>query len=62
MAEVLLEKEVIFKDNLEEIFGMRPFDKATDATEKAQAKAPSHPEAAEIPTDHEITNQPEHDK
>lgn len=62
LAEVLLEKEVIFKDNLEEIFGMRPFDKATDATEKAQAKAPSHPEAAEIPTDHEITNQPEHDK
>src|SRR5690606_38526929 len=46
LAEVLLEKEVIFKDNLEEIFGMRPFDKATDATEKAQAKAPSHPEAA----------------
>jgi len=27
LAEVLLSKEVIFKDNLEEIFGKRPFDK-----------------------------------
>lgn len=27
LAEVLLEKEVIFKDNLEKIFGRRPFDK-----------------------------------
>ncbi len=27
LADVLLEKEVIFKDNLEKIFGKRPFDK-----------------------------------
>jgi cell division protease FtsH len=27
LAEVLLSKEVIFKDNLEEIFGKRPYDK-----------------------------------
>ena len=27
LAEVLLEKEVIFKDNLQEIFGKRPFEK-----------------------------------
>jgi cell division protease FtsH len=27
LAEVLLDKEVIFKDNLEKIFGSRPFDK-----------------------------------
>lgn len=27
LAEVLLEKEVIFKDNLEKIFGKRPYDK-----------------------------------
>ena len=27
LAEVLLEKEVIFKDNLEKIFGKRPFEK-----------------------------------
>jgi len=26
LAEVLLEKEVIFKDNLEKIFGKRPFE------------------------------------
>lgn len=32
LAELLLEKEVIFKDNLEEIFGSRPFGK--EATEK----------------------------
>ncbi len=29
LAEKLLEKEVIFKENLEEIFGKRPFDKET---------------------------------
>jgi ATP-dependent Zn protease len=27
LAEVLLDKEVIFKDNLEKIFGKRPFEK-----------------------------------
>ena len=27
LAELLLKKEVIFKDNLEEIFGKRPFKK-----------------------------------
>lgn len=33
LAEVLLEKEVIFKDNLREIFGKRPFDKEEDIKE-----------------------------
>jgi cell division protease FtsH len=36
LAEVLLEKEVIFKDNLEKIFGKRPFksnDTSTDEEE-----------------------------
>jgi len=33
LAEVLLDKEVIFKDNLEKIFGKRPFDKAKKITE-----------------------------
>jgi cell division protease FtsH len=32
LAEVLLEKEVIFKDNLEKIFGKRPFDKKEEDT------------------------------
>ena len=35
LAEVLLTKEVIFKDNLEEIFGKRPFDKADSKETKA---------------------------
>jgi cell division protease FtsH len=30
LAEVLLEKEVIFKDNLEKIFGKRPFEKVIE--------------------------------
>ena len=35
LAEELLEKEVIFKDNLENIFGERPFQKKEiDATEE----------------------------
>lgn len=33
LAEVLLEKEVIFKDNLEKIFGKRPFVKEVAQTE-----------------------------
>ncbi len=32
LAEVLLDKEVIFKDNLEKIFGKRPFDKKEKGT------------------------------
>jgi len=35
LAEVLLEKEVIFKDNLEKIFGKRPFDKENEEQELA---------------------------
>ena len=36
LAEVLLTKEVIFKDNLEEIFGERPFKKAADKESKTK--------------------------
>ena len=36
LAEVLLTKEVIFKDNLEEIFGKRPFDK--EESKEAKSK------------------------
>ena len=32
LAEVLLDKEVIFKDNLEKIFGKRPFEKEERVT------------------------------
>ncbi|HAX14516.1 MAG TPA: peptidase M41, partial [Leeuwenhoekiella sp.] len=34
LAEVLLDKEVIFKDNLEKIFGKRPFEKTQEAEVK----------------------------
>jgi cell division protease FtsH len=37
LAKRLLEKEVIFKDDLEKIFGKRPFDK--DLAEEANAAA-----------------------
>ncbi|SHH29382.1 ATP-dependent zinc metalloprotease FtsH [Winogradskyella jejuensis] len=36
LAEVLLEKEVIFKDNLEKIFGKRPFEKTTLVSEEEE--------------------------
>lgn len=35
LANVLLEKEVIFKDNLEKIFGERPFEKPEEVTRTA---------------------------
>lgn len=33
LADILLDKEVIFKDDLERIFGKRPYDKEKDKTE-----------------------------
>lgn len=38
LAEVLLEKEVIFKDNLEKIFGKRPFEKEAPFINKEDIK------------------------
>ncbi|WP_396601812.1 ATP-dependent zinc metalloprotease FtsH [Algibacter sp. R77976] len=38
LAEVLLEKEVIFKDNLEKIFGKRPFEKEHALSSKETQK------------------------
>lgn len=38
LAEVLLEKEVIFKDNLEKIFGKRPFEKEIPLSTKEKIK------------------------
>ncbi|XMO87228.1 ATP-dependent zinc metalloprotease FtsH [Algibacter sp. AS12] len=38
LAEVLLEKEVIFKDNLEKIFGKRPFEKEVALNTKETIK------------------------
>jgi cell division protease FtsH len=36
LAEVLLDKEVIFKDNLEKIFGKRPYDKEDKLNEEEE--------------------------
>ncbi|HMC00265.1 MAG TPA: ATP-dependent zinc metalloprotease FtsH [Flavobacteriaceae bacterium] len=36
LAEVLLEKEVIFKDNLEKIFGKRPFKKKDESSSEEE--------------------------
>jgi cell division protease FtsH len=38
LAEVLLEKEVIFKDNLEKIFGKRAFEKEQPVDAKTEIK------------------------
>lgn len=38
LAEVLLDKEVIFKDNLEKIFGKRPFDKSESGKETEESE------------------------
>ncbi|GAA4936692.1 ATP-dependent zinc metalloprotease FtsH [Algibacter agarivorans] len=40
LAEVLLEKEVIFKDNLEKIFGKRPFEKEEAEKPKVDTEKP----------------------
>ncbi|GGZ77281.1 ATP-dependent zinc metalloprotease FtsH [Algibacter mikhailovii] len=39
LAEVLLEKEVIFKDNLEKIFGKRPFEKEEKVNSKEKTNS-----------------------
>ena len=38
LAELLLEKEVIFKDDLEKIFGKRPFEKEEEETVEVQSE------------------------
>ncbi|ALM06499.1 peptidase M41 [Sediminicola sp. YIK13] len=43
LAERLLEKEVIFKDDLEKIFGKRPFDKEFDAQGQEKLKSEELP-------------------
>jgi cell division protease FtsH len=52
LANLLLEKEVIFKENVEEIFGKRPWDKEEEKKEvTAEATAAS---PAEAPTSDEV--------
>ncbi|MCM4155917.1 ATP-dependent zinc metalloprotease FtsH [Gramella sp. AN32] len=49
LAEILLDKEVIFKDDLEKIFGKRPFDK--DVAEEKLAKNKSKLPKSKEPTE-----------
>jgi ATP-dependent metalloprotease FtsH len=43
LAEKLLEKEVIFKEDLEEIFGRRPYDKHEEIKEPTESTPPVKP-------------------
>ncbi len=51
LAERLLEKEVIFKEDLEKIFGKRPFDKAFD--KKGQEKLSKDEDINDLPLEEE---------
>tara|TARA_B100000795_G_scaffold139418_1_gene104305 strand:- start:657 stop:2681 length:2025 start_codon:yes stop_codon:yes gene_type:complete len=53
LANVLLDKEVIFKDNLEVIFGKRPFEKSISEIvpdTKENKQAPEDPEQTQVAT------------
>ncbi|MDA0897800.1 MAG: ATP-dependent zinc metalloprotease FtsH [Bacteroidetes bacterium] len=52
LANLLLEKEVIFKENVEKIFGKRPWDKEEEKKEVTAEAIPAT--AAEAPTSDEV--------
>ncbi|MEL0108675.1 MAG: ATP-dependent zinc metalloprotease FtsH [Cryomorphaceae bacterium] len=56
LANLLLEKEVIFKENVEEIFGKRPWDK--EETEDTTAEVVATEETAEVVETTESTEAP----
>ncbi|MGB5645793.1 ATP-dependent zinc metalloprotease FtsH [Muriicola sp.] len=53
LAERLLEKEVIFKEDLEKIFGKRPFEKHFDKKGQEITIEKEEPKAKELPEDKE---------
>ncbi len=55
LAEILLEKEVIFSDDLEEIFGKRPWKSHEEEALKPKPKAKSSPRKKEVPEDQDST-------
>ena len=58
LANVLLAKEVIFKDNLEVIFGKRPFEKSISEIVSAPKEDEKTPEATTASEDNDdVTNQ-----
>jgi cell division protease FtsH len=58
LADILLEKEVIFKDDLQKIFGDRPFDKKEEVplVTKPGASGMNTSEDKEIPEDTSVNN------
>lgn len=58
LAEILLDKEVIFKDNLEEIFGKRPFKSRDEIMNGEEAKK-TVPVREETVTEKEIPSEKE---
>ncbi|MCJ7757162.1 MAG: peptidase M41, partial [Gillisia sp.] len=55
LAEILLEKEVIFKDDLQKIFGNRPFDKKEEDIPLITNKNEKKPTSSEKTEDSEGT-------
>lgn len=55
LAEILLEKEVIFKDDLQKIFGDRPFDKKEEDIPLITKKNEKEPTSSEKTEDSELT-------
>ena len=53
LAEILLEKEVIFSDDLEKIFGKRPWTSSHDETPKPKPKPKPSAKKSEVPKDQE---------
>lgn len=56
LAQYLLEKEVIFKENLEEIFGKRLYDTAEERAEKHKKKVKPIQNGEQIPIEKSDTN------
>lgn len=56
LAEMLLKKEVIFKDDLEKVFGKRPFDHVIPDPESAQSESELN---TDEPLDSEVDDNPE---
>ena len=59
LADLLLEKEVIFKENLEEIFGRRPWQKEEEDNEKEEVKTGDDLSSSHNGTDIKISEKEE---
>ncbi len=62
LAELLLEKEVIFKENLEEIFGKQPWEKASQSEESEKTVSKNGQQSIKIDDHAEETTETEENK